>query len=820
VLFIETVYMFSNYFKSAWRNIRAHKSYATINIFGLAVGIAACLLIFVVVHFETSYDHFQSNLNQISRVVATYTNPTTHEITGHQGFVSPNMATAIRNDIPSIRKVAQVWYVGGAQIHIPIPGKDLADEKRVKASDGIFFADPELFGMFDYTWLTGDAKRLNEPNTCVLGESFANTFFGDWKKSMGQTLQMWSFRVPMQVVGVYKDLPGNTDMEVRMGVSYETFRKINTGMFNEPDWSVTPWPSECFVLLPAGSSPDQYQAQLQNVVKKYYPPVMNGNQHVSLSFQLLKDLHLNEDFGTFKGDALTHKELWALSLIGFFLLLVACVNFINLATAQSVNRAKEIGVRKVLGSSRTQILRQFLNETAVITGLAVLLGFLLSQLALPYVSQLMRKPLSLNIFTNPAVAFFLVLLGLVVNFLAGFYPGMVLSAFRPIEAIKSKISTSSIGGISIRRGLVVFQFLIAQLLIIGTVVVLQQMHYFRTQPMGFEKNAIAFIDLPSDSLDQTTYPYLRQKMESIPGVEAASFVMDAPASYGSNNNTFYFNGNPLKKDYMLNLQFADTGYLNTFHIGLTAGRIPYASDTMRELMVNQTLVSKLGFTDQGILGKTISFDGKLKYPIVGVIHDFHSKSLKEAITPLAISTFSRAYGSLALRINPDKMQSVLNQAQQVFTHQYPTYIYDLDFLDERIEHFYTSEAMASTLFKIAAFFAIFISCLGLYGLVSFMAAQKTKEVGIRKVLGASVPNIVLMFSREFMILIGISFLIAAPLGYYFMHAWLAGFYNHIQLSWLVFAAAILFSALVACVTVGYKAIQAATANPIKSLRSE
>ncbi len=812
--------MFKNYLKTAWRNIKTHKAYAGINIAGLAIGIAASLLIFVVIHYETSYDRFESNKDNICRVVATYLNPVTHEVTERRAGVAPYLANTIQNDIPKIKKTAMVWYVGGAQIHIPVPGKDLADEKRVKADNGIFFTEPGLFSIFSYDWLAGDSKRLTEPNTCVLSESFANTFFGDWKKSMGQTLQMWSFRVPMQVVGVFKDLPANTDLEVKMAGSYETFRKINTGMFEQKDWSISPWPSECFVLLPDDTKPEAYHTQLQEIVKKYYPPDVKGNQKISLSLQALSDMHLNEDFGTFKGDALTHKELWSLALIGFFLLLVACVNFINLATAQSVNRAKEIGVRKVLGSSRSQILRQFLNETAVITVISVLLGFLISQLALPFIGRLMGKSLSLNLIQNPAVALFLLILAIVVNFLAGFYPGLVLSGFRPIEAIKSKISTRSIGGLSLRRGLVVFQFLIAQLLIIGTIVVLQQMQYFRTQPMGFDKNAIALIDLPSDSLDQQQYPYLRERMLKIPGVEAASFAMDAPASFGSNNNNIYFNDNPVKKDFLINLQFADTGYLNTFHIGLLSGRVPYASDTVREIMVNHTLVKRLGLTDEQIIGKNVSFDGTVKYPVVGVMHDFNSKSLKEAVSPLAVTTFSRAYGLLALRINPERMSKALNEVQRVFTHQYPTYIYDLSFLDERIAHFYTSEAMASTLFKIAAFFAIFISCLGLYGLVSFMAAQKTKEVGIRKVLGASVPSIVFLFSKEFMVLIGIAFLIAAPMGYYLMHQWLSGFYYHMELSWIVFAIAIVASGIIAWITVGYKAIKAAVANPVKSLRSE
>ena len=813
--------MIQTYFKTAWRNLRSHKAYAAINIFGLAVGIAASLIIYVVVHYEFSYDNFETNKDNIYRAVSTYTNPLTHEITSQESNVTPPLAPALRTDISQIQKAASVWFIGGAQIHIPVPGKDDEDEKVVKENDGLFFAEPDLFSMFDYTWMTGNAKRLNEPNTCVLNESLAKEFFGDWRKAVGQTIQMWSFRVHLQVVGVFKDLPHNTDLEVRMGASYETLRKINADMFAHPDWSSAPWPSECFVQLPRGSKPEQFNTQLQTLAKKYYPPDVKGNAKISLSFQPLKDIHLNEDFGTYKGDALTHKELWSLGLIGFFLLLVACINFINLATAQSVNRAKEIGVRKVLGSSRSQIIKQFLNETAIITTISVLLGFLLSQLSLPFISNLMGKHLSLNIIQNPSIAIFLVLLGVTVNFLAGFYPGFVLSGFRPIEAIKSKIATSNAGGISVRRGLVVFQFVIAQLLIIGTIVVLQQMQFFRSQPMGFDKNAVALIELPSDSLDQLKYGYLKDQMRKVPGIESAILTLDAPASFMSNNTSFYFNDEPIKKDFVANVQFADTGYTSFFHIPIMAGRIPHQTDTLNELLVNETLVKQLGFkNNEAILNKTLSFDGIIKYPIVGVMHDFNNKSLKEAVTPFVLGTNIHAYNFIALRINPASMQSTLSQMQKTFTHIYPTYVYTLDFLDERVAHFYTSEAMASTLFKIAAFFAIFISCLGLYGLVSFMAVQKTKEVGIRKVLGASVQSIVYLFSKEFIMLIGIAFLIAAPLGYFLMHQWLSEFYYHIALSWIVFILAIFISVAIALITVSYKAVKAALVNPVKSLKTE
>ncbi|MEO6722399.1 MAG: ABC transporter permease [Ferruginibacter sp.] len=814
--------MFKNNFKIAWRNLLNRKAYSSINIIGLAIGIATSLVIFLVINYETGYDKFQSKKDRICRVVTTYSNKSNSEVTGHESGIPIPLPDAMRLDFPQLEKVAAVWNLGNAQIHIPIPGKTVAEENKVKVSTGLFFVEPAMFEIFDYTWLEGNANGLKDPNTVVLSESLAREFFGDWKKAIGRTVEMWSFRIPLKVVGVFRDLPANTDLEIRMGASYATQRKLSAEWFASNDWVTVPWSSECFLLLPPGTNAQQFKPQLSGFVNKYFPKEVGGRQtNISLAFQPLTDIHLNEDFYTFKSDALTHKELWSLALIGFFLLFVACINFVNLATAQSVNRAKEIGVRKVLGSNRSQILKQFLNETALITITSLVLAYLLAQIALPFIADLMKKPLSLNLITHPTILLFLVALGIAVNFLAGFYPGMVLSGFNPVEAIKSKISTSSIGGISVRRGLVVLQFVIAQFLIIGTIVVIMQMQFFRSQPLGFEKNALALIELPSDSTDALNYNYLKAQMVKIPGVEAAGFCLDAPASFGSNNNTFYFENSPVKKDFSANLQFADTGYLNTFQIGLVEGRIPYQTDTMNELLVNETFVKKLGFSSaKDIIGKKISFELNKSHPIVGVMHDFNSKSLKEPVAPFVLATSSSLFNFIALRMDPKRMKSTLEQVQKTFTQTYPTYIYDLAFLDERIARFYTTEALAAQLFKIAAFLAIFISCLGLYGLVSFMAAQKTKEVGIRKVLGASVQSIVYLFSREFTLLIGIAFLVAAPLGYFLMQEWLSGFHYHIKMGWVVFALAILISVVIAWITVGYKAISAALANPVKSLRTE
>jgi ABC-type antimicrobial peptide transport system permease subunit len=368
---------------------------------------------------------------------------------------------------------------------------------------------------------------------------------------------------------------------------------------------------------------------------------------------------------------------------------------------------------------------------------------------------------------------------------------------------------------------VVFQFVIAQLLVIGTIVVVKQMQYFRNRSLGFDKEGIALINLPSDSTMKTKYPYLKQRIQAVPGVQTTSLCSEAPLTPWSWQTDFYFDNNPVKQAFPITQQFGDSGYVNTFGLKLVAGRQPFYSDTLREVMVNETAVKKLGFQSPAeIIGKTISFGNNIRYPITGVLRDYNNRSLQVELKPIVFGGHYNIYEYLAVRVKPAGMSNTLAQVQHVFKEVYPTYLYDPYFLDERLEQFYKTEAATSQLFKMFAVLAIFISCLGLYGLVSFMAVQKTKEIGIRKVLGASVQNIVYLFSKEFTLLIVLAFAIAGPVGYYFMNEWLQGFYYHITIGWGVFAIAMIASVIIAWITVGYKAVKAALVNPIKSLKTE
>jgi ABC-type antimicrobial peptide transport system permease subunit len=565
------------------------------------------------------------------------------------------------------------------------------------------------------------------------------------------------------------------------------------------------------------------EALLPKFVAIHFTPLYaHSDSRDSCYFQPLNEMHFATNLARYGKPGWSYAELWAMGSIGAFLLMVACINFINLATAQSLTRAKEVGVRKVLGSNRHQLLASFLWETGLLVLLAMILGCVLADLALPSLRLILEKPVVLDGSLSTVV--FLLGIGALVTFLAGFYPGVVLSRFNPVAAFKGKVSAQAAGGISLRRGLLVLQFTIAQLLIIGTLVIVQQMDFFRSRPMGFDRKAIALVNLPWSKTKISKNDYFKQQALHIPGIVSASLCSQAPTTDGNGSSLFVFDHHSVPEGFELTHRAGDSAYLSLFRIGLVAGRLPYSSDTGRveECLLNETVVRMLGQTPAGVLGKHIQAGGMQSKPIViaGVVRDFNNSSLREKVAPLAIFSSADRFFTLAVKLDPSKMRQALTQLQAAFVKTYPGNFFDATFLDDAVADFYHAEVIAATLFKIFAGLAIFISCLGLYGLVSFMTVQKTREVGVRKVLGASVTDIVLLFSKEFTVLIGLAFLVAGPLGYFLMHHWLSGYYYHMQMSWQIFVLAILSSVVVAWVTVGYKAVKAAVANPVKSLRVE
>lgn len=808
--------MIRNYIKTAWRNLMRNKSYAAINIIGLSVGIAACTLIFLIIQFETSFDNFHTKKDKIYRVITAFHNP--DGINLSSGVPLP-ISEGLRIDFPQLKQVAQVMQNDGS--HYSIGNSSKGEPVKKFKEDWAYYVEPQFFQIFDYAWLAGDKKTaLSEPYTVVLSRDEADKFFGNWHDAIGKVIK-YENKTDLKVTGIIENMPANTDMPMKLIVSFATIRAKGSDYYgNLKDWVSTFGDNSCFVILPDDITQAKFDQNLKAFVKKHKPADYNKD---GLQLQALKEMHYNTDINVYGGHPFSKQQINLISLIGLFLLLIACVNFINLATAQAVNRSKEVGIRKVLGSNRNQLVLQFISETLIITLFAVVLAIGMAELALPMLNHLLEIELSRNFFADPLFLIFLVATIICVTLLSGFYPALVLSGFNPIEALKNKIKTGKASGISLRRTLVVVQFMIAQFLVIGTLVIIYQMDYFRNKSLGFDKEAILTVPFPGDSLNRAKINSLRDQLLQQPGIKDVSFSFASPSDNNGWSSDFKFNNAPKQTNFSANLKWADAEYFKLYNIQFVAGQPYEKSDTIHGYVVNETLIHKLGIRDpKDAVGKYVKlWDDKKKYaPIVGVVKDFNIGSLKNAIPPVLMSSWKDVYQKLNIKIEPKNVNQTLASIEKLWNSTYPDGIYEYQFLDEKIANFYKREDQQSQLAKIFAGIAIFISCLGLYGLVSFMAVQRTKEVGIRKTLGASVGHIVYLFSKEFTILIIVAFAISGPIAYYIMHKWLQDFTYRIPISPDIFILAIIASVAIAWITVGYKAVKAALANPVKSLRSE
>jgi len=498
---------------------------------------------------------------------------------------------------------------------------------------------------------------------------------------------------------------------------------------------------------------------------------------------------------------------------------MACINFINLSTDQAKNSSKEIGIRKVLGSNRKNLFWQMMRETALIVFISLAFAIAIAEICLPYIKHIDSINEPLNILTVKTTAFIL-LIALAVTLFAGLYPSLIVSGFSPILAIKNKITSATVGGISLRRGLVITQFAISQVLIIATIVAICQMNFVRSADLGFNKEAVLVLNANADSAFISRESAFKQSLLQLPGIQAASFSSDVPSSDNNWGTSFAFNHQP-NEDFTLYYKCADADYFKTFGLQFAAGHGYGAGDSVNDVVINETLVKKLGLKDAGdAIGKQIRMGQDEWKTIAGVVKDFKTNSLRDEIEPILIKPKKRFYAVTSVKIKSLSIAQTKEAIEKTWDKFYPEYANTSSFMDDNINNFYQQEDQLSLLYKIFAGIAIFISCLGLYGLVSFMAVQRTKEVGIRKVLGASVANIMYLFSKEFTLLIVAAFIIAAPLAWYMMNYWLQNFHYRIRIGIGVFELAVLISVLIALITVGYKSMRAALANPVKSLRTE
>jgi len=796
--------MFKLNLKIALRNLWKYKGYTAINVFGLSIGLASCILIFIFVRYQLSFDKDYANGDRIYRVVSSWKYADGNDFQS-SGVPLP-LVPAMRNDFSQFEKVAAIQESGGIIKVNAEKGKS-----EVKDSETVFYAEPAFFEIFDYKWLSGNANQsLNTPNTVVLSEKMAKKYFGDWHKAIGNSINFNTDK-DFKVTGVIKDNPQNSSFPLGIIFSYASYSNRNM-----KSWGSVSSSSACFVLLKDGVTTAELDKPLQQFIKKYY--VDKGPGTEEHHFQSLNDIHHNEDYNNFSGQTTPYKQIIGLGIIGLFLLLTACINFINLATAQAISRSKEVGVRKVMGSRRKQLVWQFLSETALITIISLLLACVFAELTLPKMENLFGGDVNFSLFGHSIIFIFLFGLLVLVSFLAGLYPALVMSGFSPALAIKNKVAANA-GGVGLRKTLVVVQFAITAVLIVSTLVVIKQMSFIRDKSLGFDTEAIALVSLPQDSISQQKYEGFKNRLLSVNGVKNVSFCAAAPSS-GSNNETSFTYNSSESEDFQANVKAADHEYFNTFGLQLIAGRPLAKSDTIKEFVINETLLKKINVKDpKEAIGKIMGLWGG-KGQIVGVVKDFNNYSLHEAIAPIAIFSRKERYSIVAVKLDTKEMVTTMKKIESIFNTSFPDFVYESNFFDESLKGYYQTEEIMGTLFKVFAGVVIFISFIGLFGLISFVATQRTKEIAIRKVLGASNFELVKMLNSSFLWMVLIANMVAWPVAYIFVSKWLSTFQYRTDLNVWPFIIAMITSIGITIITVTLRSYRAAKTNTIDALKYE
>ncbi len=816
--------MFKNYFLTTLRNLLRHKVNSIINVIGLSVSIACCISIYVFIKHEETFDAFHAKANRIYRVVH---DTKTSQGIDYGGSAAFPLATALRADFPLLETVTQL-YAGN---HVVVQIADTAGASKKFEDKQMTYADGDFFKTFDFPLLAGSRdKLLSSPDEVVLSKTVADNFFGKaysnhYDRLIGKIITV--NKSPYRIAAVMQDMPRNSNIACHLLVSYANFAKGNAKVMQ--DWKNLWSESYTFVTLPENYSRAQFEKALATFKNKYLDK--EDAKANTFHAQPLLQVHTDELYGgTYY--VMPSVLLIAFITMGIVVLLTACINFINLATAQSLERAKEVGIRKTLGSRNWQLMLRFITETFVLILIASGIGVLLANWFIIQFNNYLLFIAELDLHIDASVIIFLLLLAVVVTFFAGFYPAKIMAAFRPIQALKGSAGASHAGfanRFSFRKVLMITQFMVTQLLIIGTIIVATQIKYFYSQKPGYEKEGIVTVEIPDG--DEHKLAIFRNELMSHPEVSNVTFSSGPPMAASNGFSNVRLPQWPSSGNINTERKWVDEHYLSTFSISLVAGRDLRASDRVfvtgsmnhYNALLNKKAVASLGFkTPAAALGQTIMVDDEELATVVGVTDDFHNESLQKEITPCLLFNSSNWIGMASIRINTTRAGQSLGFIRDTWEKLYPDDIYKFMTLDDYIQNnsFYLMEDIMYQGFKIFVALSIIIGCMGLYGLVSFLAVQRQKEIGIRKVLGASVKGIVYLFCREFTALIIIAFIIAAPLAYWAMSSWLETFVNRIGLSPVYFIAGFVISLLIAAFTISFQSVKAAVANPVKSLKSE
>jgi putative ABC transport system permease protein len=800
--------MLQNYIKIAWRNLVRNKIYSAINILGLAIGISACILIFLYVRDELTYEQHFTKADRIFRV--------TNDInlqgqTDHFALTPFPLGPTLVKDYPVIETFTRVMPTGKQTAWF---------EDKAFTEDNIYFVDSTFFRVFNYPFLYGDpATALNAPKSIVLTEELAIKYFGSADNAMGKLLKF--SKNSHKVTGVFRD-PGHSHFKLNALLSINTFDETLKSQFSGDWFRMSLY---TYVLLPKESDEAGFGQNLDTFYGKTIVPWMKDNKlnaSVRYYLQPLRDIHLDNSYSYDLSPAGNKAYVYIFGFVALFILLIACINYMNLSTARSAKRAKEVGLRKVIGAHRSQLVRQFVGESILLTVLAILVALALVELMLPYFNTLTEKNFTISFFGSPAFFGALLLIIIFVGLVGGSYPAFFLSSFKPVDVLKTDKNPRGSNAL-LRKALVVTQFTISLIMIIGTVVVYSQMQFLKNNDLGFNKEQVLVIDIPSgDSTLVNRLSTIKNEFRSNPGIKSIATSAHIP---GQRVGRLLFLAESAATGQMeektLSCMFVDYDFLDLMEIKLAAGRNfshQILSDDSAAIIINETAAKWLGYENP--IGKNIENGLGVKGKVVGVVKDFHFASLHNKIEPLALMLAPKTQGFLLARVNGRNLPATIKFIEEKWKAFDPKHPMEYFFLDESFNKQYRAEEKMLTVFGYFAALTILIACLGLFGLASFTAEQRTKEIGIRKVLGSSVSEIMLLISKDFVWLVLIAVVLASPVAWYGMQRWLQEFAYRTQIHWWIFVLAGLAALVIALLTVSFQAARAARLNPIRALRSE
>ena len=798
--------MLKIYVKTSIRYLWKHKVFSLINLIGLSIGITVCYFALLFVNFELSYDSYHANADHIYRLV---TDEKTPAGTNYES-ASAAMGPALQAEFPEVESSARIF----------LDNYIIQKDKQTFGTVDVAYADSSLFSVFSLPLVGGRINTLfNQPFDIVVSEKAALKYFGT-VQCIGKTLLL-NGNQKAAVTGVMKDIPDNSHFKVDILLSMSSLVGKNDNSEWMKNWNR--YGFYTYLLLSDKQAANTLTAKLPGFLKRHNPQTINQQ---TLLLEPLKEVYLKGKSRGNKAGSTSHgntNNVYLFSVIAGLVLFIACFNFINLTTAFSLQRTKEIGVRKVMGAEKNQLISQFLTDAMILSLLSFILALLICVLLLPIFNQFSGKTISAGIFQNPAYVGLLLLITVVIGFISGIYPAWLLSSFQPIASLKGQF-VSGIKGILLRKTLVVTQFSISIILIIATIFIHRQLS-FMNQNLGFKKDHMLVIDFQYDDRIINNETIVKQRFLSIPGVDKASFSSYIPGKPNKKFPTKVENVNGAMQEFVSDAYFVDTDFLRQYQIEIIAGRDfsnKYKTDLRAAMIINETAVKSLGFANpKAALGKRFSqatHGGE--GVVVGVIKDFHFHSMAEKIQPLTLRISPGFFTYITLTVSSDNVQATIKSIEKTWGDLAPGLPLSYFFADEAYQAQYISEERFGRLFISFSSLAILISCLGLFGLAAFSTTQRKKEIGIRKVLGASITSITSLLSKDFLKLILISIIIASPISWFAISNWLQNFAYRIDISWWVFALAGMFAILIAFVTICFQTIKAAIANPIKSLRTE